>query len=49
MNGFIAMLIMTIAETIAIGFWQKKLNPETTWIYAIYLIWINITFLSVFI
>ena len=36
------IVIQGIVSIIIIIFWQKKINPDTTWIYAIYLILILI-------
>jgi len=35
MRGSIVLVIVGI---IAIIFWHKKINPDTTWIYAMYVI-----------
>lgn len=32
------IVIVGIVEILMIILWQKKINPDTTWIYSIYLI-----------
>lgn len=34
----IGLLIIAIIFILELVFWHKKINPETTWIYACYLI-----------
>lgn len=38
------ILSVLIAGIIAVIIWYKKINSETTWIYFIYVLIINITF-----
>ena len=34
----LASMIVTIGGVIAIIIWYKKINPDTTWIYSIYVV-----------
>lgn len=34
----LASMIVTIGGVIAIIIWHKKINPDTTWIYSIYVV-----------
>ena len=34
----IGSIVLAVGGIIAIIFWYKKINPDTTWIYAIYVI-----------
>jgi len=41
------IFLVIIASILAIIFWHKKINPETSWIYSIYVLIIVILYLSV--
>lgn len=41
----IISIIVIIIAILAVIFWQEKINPETTWIYAIYVTFIVISYL----
>ena len=41
--GPVALVI--IVAILSIIFWQKKINPDTTWIYALYVLCVVIIFL----
>lgn len=41
--------LLIISSILAIIFWHKKIDCETTWVYAIYVILVNIICLSVMI
>lgn len=38
-------ILVTIVAILSIMFWYKKINPDTTWIYAIYVLIIVIIYL----
>lgn len=40
-------ILVIIASIFAIIFWHKKINPETSWIYSIYVLIVVILYLSV--
>ena len=46
MIGIIGSIVLVIGGIIAIVLWHKKINPDTTWIYAIYVI--SIVFMATF-
>jgi len=39
-------ILVIISSILAIIFWHKKINPGTSWIYAIYVLIIVILYLS---
>lgn len=41
----IPTITVIIVAILAIIFWDKKINPETTWIYAVYVLSIVIIYL----
>lgn len=41
----VAIITVVIVSILAVIFWYKKINPETTWIYGIYVLSIVIIFL----
>ena len=38
-------LVVIIVAILAVIFWHKKINPDTTWIYAIYSILVVIIYI----
>ena len=42
-----SIILVMITAIVSIVFWHKKINPETSWIYAIYAIIIFIIYLFV--
>lgn len=52
MNWFkviFGMTIIAIVGIIGLIYWHKKIDPETTWIYGIYVVIVLILFLPVLI
>lgn len=43
----LATVVVIIGAILAIIFWYKKINPETSWIYVMYVISIVIIYLIV--
>lgn len=41
----VPIILVVIVAILAIIFWQKKINPDTTWIYALYVLCVLIIFL----
>ena len=41
----IPIILVTIIAIISVILWNKKINPETTWIYTIYVILVVIIYL----
>jgi hypothetical protein len=39
------IILVTIVAILSIIIWEKKINPDTTWIYALYVLTIVIIFL----
>ncbi len=44
MEEKLSIVFVACASLLAIILWHKKINPDTTWIYAIYVILLNIIF-----
>jgi len=44
MKAIIAIAIILIVSIICLIFWHIKIDSETTWIYGIYLVFVNIIF-----
>lgn len=41
----IPTIIVVIIAILSVIFWHKKINPETTWIYTVYVIGVVIIYL----
>lgn len=46
MNKILPISLVIIIAIISVIFWNKKINPEVTWIYSIYVVTIITLYLS---
>lgn len=44
MGAILMIIIIAVASIICLIFWHTKIDFESTWIYGIYLIFVNIIF-----
>ena len=47
MKAILVMLILIITGIVCLIYWHKKIDPNTTWVYGIYIVIILIIFLFV--